>query len=729
MRRKSLALLLLAALLTGGCSFAYYNTYFNAKHYYKEAQKLPVRDDGRPAASAVQNYNKAIQKCGIIITEYKETKWIDDALFLLAKCLYHKGSGYVQAAEKFEDLLEYYPDSPFVPESKLYLARCRWGLGKHEDAYRLLQEFLISSDYHELHVLALLLLANWRIEDEDFVRAESLLNQLLEDFPDSEEFEQAYFLLAITYQNQSNFERSNEVFHLLLDSPVSRRTKLDARYHIAWNLHATGSYDESMATCERLVKDEYKESLLPRIQVLIARNHAGQENLDDAVDMLEKVLADAPRTYISAEAAYWLAELHFTVALDYEQAIENYNRVKREKGDSPFVENAVSRSAVASQILQFQNKDRDISAQDLVDEHFKLAEYFLDVLAMPDSALAVYHRVQQQGDRVRAQAAQLDSLLQHSIALPDSVDSLAQVRVDSLRTALAQVRKTSMMFDTMFSPFAQFCELWVHVTEFQDTVSARQILEDMQAASPENRYTVGAEDFLAGREVQFVTVHEQRGMSAYADAIAGLPDDPDAALHQLRAVLTDYNDVMGARTLYALGWVNLYEVGDSTAAALWFDSLLAVAPESEYATQVQRYYIEGQFERLDGLPMLQEGEESPDADSLRSTVLPTRSGPEPITPRDAKFDEFPMVFEEYYPPNPTNRPIFGQVELDVEILIDGSIGAVEIARSYDSSPGGLDQLGLEGVRRWRFGPAMLDGKPVACWIVVPINYGPVLPPE
>jgi protein TonB len=35
---------------------------------------------------------------------------------------------------------------------------------------------------------------------------------------------------------------------------------------------------------------------------------------------------------------------------------------------------------------------------------------------------------------------------------------------------------------------------------------------------------------------------------------------------------------------------------------------------------------------------------------------------------------------------------------------------------------GLDAAAREAVMRWRFQPGMQHGKPVACWVVVPVRF-------
>jgi protein TonB len=85
-----------------------------------------------------------------------------------------------------------------------------------------------------------------------------------------------------------------------------------------------------------------------------------------------------------------------------------------------------------------------------------------------------------------------------------------------------------------------------------------------------------------------------------------------------------------------------------------------------------------------------------------------------------------VIFEDA--PVPTRRPqpaytdalrrtgIQGTVILQVEVLIDGSIGAIEVLQSLMTGAGGFDELAIQAMRQWQFQPARSQGQPVAVWI-------------
>lgn len=62
----------------------------------------------------------------------------------------------------------------------------------------------------------------------------------------------------------------------------------------------------------------------------------------------------------------------------------------------------------------------------------------------------------------------------------------------------------------------------------------------------------------------------------------------------------------------------------------------------------------------------------------------------------------------------------GKVELYAEILASGVCGEIRIRRS--SGHRMLDQAAIRAVRRWRFQPGQRWGRPIATWIMVPIEF-------
>jgi TonB family protein len=91
---------------------------------------------------------------------------------------------------------------------------------------------------------------------------------------------------------------------------------------------------------------------------------------------------------------------------------------------------------------------------------------------------------------------------------------------------------------------------------------------------------------------------------------------------------------------------------------------------------------------------------------------------------NAVMDSRPPAYgdrpEPEYPAAAVRRGYQGTTLLRVRVLEDGRVEVVEIKES--SGYRILDEAAMKAVRPWHFTPALMAGKPVASWVLVPIAF-------
>ncbi len=683
MRIKLLALLTLL-LITSGC--VYYNTFYNAEKYFKEAQEIELNSSNKPTNNAIQKYKKVIKKCGIVLEYYEGSKYADDALLLMAKSFFYIGRNYTQTISTLEDMIKFYPESELVAEAKLYIARANYEFNQKEIAYDMLHEFLLENDLKEHHPKALQILANYKLQENDYVQTDYYLNKLIEEYPDADEYEEAFFLQGKSQNEAEIYDKSNEIFLELLKSRVTRKTKFNARYYIALNYLLLGEYQQSHNYATKLLKDEYRENKISRIRLIQARGLAELDNIDDAIALLEAIIEDNKRTNISASAYFFLGEIHFHKLKDYSTAIEFYNKVQSENRNSEYMEDSIFQSAIASQIIQYYNPNTTISAEDLINQQFKLAEFYIEYLEMPDSALIVYNNIIQQEDRFKTSIdtlqIQLDSLitiidsleiadpllqttilnsekfeetdslkikLEPQFVLIDSLemaDSLMQITksdsfkiggVDSLmqaakldsskidRAGEIKIQKANLqaeynaikllienternisLYQKEFVPFAKFTKLWLHKKVLIDSIEVDRIYSELLTDYPENKYTYAAEQFIAGQDSIVITTRKHIYETAeYNDAINHVEIQPEKSVESLTPIANNTQHEYRYKALYSLGYINYFLLADSLSAKPYFDSVLASTENSQFRTEISKFYDGENFIKIMRLPFIE----------------------------------------------------------------------------------------------------------------------------
>jgi len=122
-------------------------------------------------------------------------------------------------------------------------------------------------------------------------------------------------------------------------------------------------------------------------------------------------------------------------------------------------------------------------------------------------------------------------------------------------------------------------------------------------------------------------------------------------------------------------------------------------------------------------------EEIEEIETIGPTTLDLTKPPpvsrEGTTPKFVVHEEEPIPIKKVSPKYPDfarNAGIEGEVIIRAEVFEDGSVGAVEVVKSLQSGPGGLDEAAIEAVKQWTFIPAKNQGKPVAVWVTFPIKF-------
>ena len=641
--------------------------------YFESAQKKPLTNRNRPSAAAIEEYNKVIKKCGVILTEYKDSKWADDGLFLLAKALFYRGNNELQALEKAEDLIKFYPDSPFVPDAYILIAQINYTIHKKDEAIKQLQEFIQHTEFKDHHPQALVILADYFIDNKNHIDAQVYLRMLTEKYSGSKEYFSALFLLGKTLFDNEDYNGSLNTFQELFKKKTDKEMKLSTQYYIALNQFYLKKYDDAEKTLKRALKAEYRENELPKLHILNARILVDSGEFEEGKKAFEDIIKKNPRTLYSAESVYYIAEMHFSKLHLYEDAIGYFNRVKTEFSGSPLVQKAVVRSAIASQIIQLQDPDRELALEELINEQLKLAEYFLYELDHPDSALAIYqkipsqkeHVIEQKNNALRREAflndhinTPLDSLviaineafsdsivwnisirdslrLIYESSLPDSLN-WAKITADSLKFDYRNAFQDSLswvsalndsvehhfrqsiyignkkkierytddirLYDEQYIPYMYFIKAVIYDYIKDDQNKVFEMANYLTNDYPDNKYTIALQSYLAGEEVDFLTLDEKDNLRNYEEAMNLLSDSTATAISKLEEIAEDDDNPLSIKANFTLALTYFIDLQDTTSAKPYLNKVLLKSPQSDYSTFINKFYNGKSFIVIDVLP-------------------------------------------------------------------------------------------------------------------------------
>ena len=401
------------------------NTMFNARNYFKSAQARPLTSNGRPNAQAIDEYTKAIKKCGKIISTDKKGKRVEEAYYLMAKSLYYKGNSAFQAKDQFQNLVIRFPDSKYVPEAYIYIAKILRETNQPKEAEKLLDEFLRNPKYRKHHPEALFVLADFAIKDKDFIKAQHYLERIITEFPKTKEYREAYFLFGKNYYEQKDYDKSLEAFKKMQKARgIDKTIKLEGTYYIGLNELELGQAEKALKTAKGLIKSESRPDKIPFVRLLKARAQFALGDTTEARTEIEFITKNYPRTEGSAGAYYYLAEYYYYNLGDIPKAVLNYNRVRTEFSGSPLAQTAQEKAVALGFVAPRTGLDCETGLSQFLDYHYQAAESFLNVLSLPDSAIAHYQLVISPKDTLIVRRDSLQTAINRNNAILDSLRAL-----------------------------------------------------------------------------------------------------------------------------------------------------------------------------------------------------------------------------------------------------------------------------------------------------------------
>jgi TolA-binding protein len=473
-----IAVIIIFAIL-GGLSCAYFNTFYNARKKFGEAEKEnreAIETHNRPQT---QKYNSAIESAGRLLQDYPDSKWADDALLLMGKS-YYRIQQYSRAERKFEELFANHPNSPLIPEGKYWLALTKKETGNVDEAKNQLRALLGMEIPRELSTKVRFSLANILFEEESYDKARVEYEKIVEKSKENRDRADAQFHIAECYSLAGKDSSAAQAYLKVLNYSPYRDLEFEAQFNYGNAQKELGHYDQVKAIFEDLLSKDIYFSYFPRVELELADLLYRTGNADEAKAKYQRLIELNPRTQISARAYFELGMISMKHDRDLDKAKENFAKVRSESAQSKYVPLAESeiesldkyheilnrRGQVATQIVTLEDvlanlrgiSETSDSTQEKTPEaegdstqikgqikdlylqldafDYRLSEYYRYDLADLDSTLSVLHFLVRPGvsDTVRAKALiSMAEISRDSLDDKASADSFYQVLITAYK--------------------------------------------------------------------------------------------------------------------------------------------------------------------------------------------------------------------------------------------------------------------------------------------------------
>jgi TolA-binding protein len=412
--RRFIVWLAALAALVALTSCAYFNTLYNAKKKYNDAQKSEraanqpavrqtVDEEGNvlmdtrrlePTTSTSANteiYQQVIEKCKHVIARYPDSRHVDDAMLLIGKSLFALNR-FDESASALDSLTSRYPKTNLREEAD-FLRSKALVKGEHYDAaVTALNEFVDnyrgSDDRPEAFYLLCTSLMQLGLADN----AVAALQRLEKDHGRSEYRYKAQTDMATILVDKGLYKESLAVYERLSRSRIPKNMRYDVYMGMSRAQIELGQYQEALKTLENTRRTQLTLEQEPRVLLLRGRGYAGADSTARALQTYKSVADRYARGTYGAEADYRLGILYESMD-SLKTAQRYYQEVPRAFSGSDYAEDAIKRAGDISRVLRLQESEGDNSPEADALRTFSMAEIQLLQFNNTEKAIPSYEKI------------------------------------------------------------------------------------------------------------------------------------------------------------------------------------------------------------------------------------------------------------------------------------------------------------------------------------------------
>ncbi|GEM_PF-408614 len=583
MKRSIHILILIASFALTSC--AYFNTFYNARESYNEAlkEKSALKDD-KMAYGLRKKFDKAIEKCNKTLVSYPDSKYADDALFIIALSYYHKDE-FKRAKKIFEDFINQYPQSELLPELKIWYGRNLWKLGEEALALRQLKKTARTLENKDLKAQAQLAIAEIFQEKKNLDSALFYLGKVTESSRKGSIAAETQFKIAQIYLLKNDPQQA--VVNLKKVSRFSPTPELKNKMQVllARIYREAKDYDAAQELIFAKLGDEGNKGIWGQLELELGLVYLAKKDYESAISRFTQITENYKKKPESAEAYYYLAQLNMTHFHNYEKAQEHFNNVIREDAKSRF---AFESKQKASEIKRFFSVQKDLEKSSQ-----KALAILEELAAVPDTSMA-RPEGEESPDSMQVATPQAPP------ATGTAVDTLAifenyyraKYEVSELYYFNFEQRDSAVnifqaiLNSPQYNPYVDktiYALYYIHNLE-QDAEKANRYKIMLEEQYPESPYL----SYINHNEILLPT-REREAEDLYLQAEPYFYSDPDTAIRFLTDISVGYpKAIYGEKSAYCIGWLYQTKLYQMQPAIDQYKAFMNDYPKSGYYSDAQR---------------------------------------------------------------------------------------------------------------------------------------------
>jgi len=531
-------------------SCAYFNTFYNAEKYYKEADRIRLEKSGKAIPlRAIDNYGKTIQKCRVVLSEFPDSKLVNDAILLMAKAQYYR-SEYDDAITNLK-IIYNQGNSQQIAEARYWSAVCKWRKGKTQTAINELQEIIKLSEDDNIKAQCHLSLADIAFDldrDEDFLFH---LEEGAKIIKDRAEKGIVYNKLADIAFNNESYAVAEGAYKEVIKNSLTKEKIENAHIQLLKISRILGDHKSAERKIKSMLVDEKFKNIKGELELELVQLYLAQKDTDNAIVRLESIIKDYQRTKTSAEAYYLMGQINLSGIWKPDIAKEKFSQVKKEFNRSEYGPIAESK----------------IKAIDAYNESLNSLKIYDSIKS--DTLLADTTSSDSINNKADKISKSYEELLYHI----GDLEAFSFERLDSGIVFFKRILENDST--SKFYPKAIFTLSLIH-SEIGDTSGSRQFKNMLRSRFPGSDYTT----YLFKEDG---VINENRAIDLLFSKAENLwSSNPSLAMNEFKKVIqTDSLSEVSASAAYFLGYQYDYTYAMADSALKYYQWLNLAHPMSD----------------------------------------------------------------------------------------------------------------------------------------------------
>lgn len=548
--------LIFMVLLFVFSSCAYFNTFYNARQYFEQAEKQRLEKAGESIPpGAIDAYGKVIDKSQYVIDKYPDSKLVKEALLLIGMSRFHRKE-YRIAETVFKQYVETYADD--VDQAEYWLALCKWKLGKPQPALDVLQSMLETATDKNFISSIYLSKAEINLDIDNSKLALEYLVLAAETNKDRDERGQIYYRIAELAYNAEDYEQALSANTEVVKNSTSKKRKEEANLQIVRIHRLLGNWDTVKDLIKSMLLDETFKTIHGDLDLELVKLYQMDGLMEEAITRIESIKEDYKNSKTSAEAYYIHGEIALYDYWNLDDAKKYFEWVTREYRQSIYTSTANLR---AKEITKYQESLEEITT---LDDHILLTIAVLDSLI--DDSLKSVREKEVNNSRI--------SIASHLYNLGE-LEAFHFKRQDSSMTHFQRI--VDEFPETDYYPKSLFALYYINFST-GDTITAeiysKRILDEL----PSSEYA----DYLRKALNLPVDQGSVQAMLRQGE-LEWLINPTNALTHYRNIILTDSQSETAARAAYFLAYNYDYTFYEPDSALKYYSWLHENHENSEQA--------------------------------------------------------------------------------------------------------------------------------------------------